>query len=133
MQARLLEIELRVADVERSLRFYRDLVGVPIGDLETHESDTESHAHATWGQWKSGETTLLMLNIYPASAEKTRTRIGFSVPDLDAAHDRLRAAGTHILQAPVMQPWGRTASYVDPDGNTVSLTEAPREGTNLSF
>ena len=125
MSARLLEIELRVADVERSRRFYRDLVGVPVGELETHGTDTQSHVHATWGQWTSGEATLLMLNIYPAAPDKTQARIGFTVPELDVVHERLRAAGTQILQAPETRPWGRTAAYIDPDGNTLSLTEAP--------
>lgn len=47
MAARLMEIELRVADVERSRRFYRDLIGIAVGDLETHGADNEQHCHAT--------------------------------------------------------------------------------------
>ncbi len=126
MSGRLIEIELRVADVERSRRFYRDLIGVPVGELETHGADAEPHAHATWGEWSSSEPTLLMVNIYPAAGETTRARLGFAVGDLDATHERLRAAGTAVIRPPHGQPWGRTASYRDPDGNVVSLTEAPR-------
>jgi predicted enzyme related to lactoylglutathione lyase len=126
LSARLIEIELRVADVERSRRFYRDLIGVPVGDLETHGADAVPHAHATWGEWSGAEPTLLMLNIYPARGETTRSELGFAVPDLDAAHERLRAAGTTVVRGPVTKPWGRSAAYRDPDGNTVSLTEVPR-------
>lgn len=126
MPARLIEIELRVRDVARSARFYRDLVGANVGDIETHDADSEAHVHASWGDWTPDEPTLLMLNIYPASGPATTSRIGFAVSDLDAAHARLAAAGIEILQAPAERPWGRTAAYRDPDGNTVSLTEEPR-------
>lgn len=127
MSARLIEIELRVADVERSRRFYRDLVGVPVGDLETHGADSEPHAHATWGEWSTSGPSLLMLNIYPArEGGATAAHIGFSVADLDGVNERLRAAAVVVVRPPEERPWGRTAAYRNPDGNTVFLTEAPR-------
>jgi predicted enzyme related to lactoylglutathione lyase len=127
MPARLIEIELRVADVERSRRFYRDLIGVPVGELETHGADSEPHVHATWGEWSGAEPSLLMLNIYPArDAGATTSHLGFVIEDLDAVDDRLRAGGTAVVRAPQDLPWGRTATYRDPDGNSVSLTQSPR-------
>jgi len=127
VSTRLIEIELRVADVERSRRFYRDLIGVPVGEPETHGADTEPHAHATWGEWSGAEPSLLMLNIYPAGeAGATTSHIGFVVEDLDALDEELRAAGTMVVRAPQDLPWGRTATYRDPDGNWVSLTQSPR-------
>jgi predicted enzyme related to lactoylglutathione lyase len=127
MSARLIEVELRVADVDRSRRFYRDLIGVEVADLERHGADAEAHAHATWGTWSRSEPSLLMLNLYPAGpGGPTKTHLGFVVGDLDATHERLRAAGVNVVRAPETRPWGRTAAYADPDGNTVSLTEAPR-------
>jgi predicted enzyme related to lactoylglutathione lyase len=124
--ARLIEIELRVRDVARSARFYRDLIGVTVGDIETHDADTEPHAHATWGEWTPKEPSLLMLNIYPASGPTTSSHIGFAVSDLTATHVRLLAAKVEVVRAPEDRPWGRTAAYRDPDGNTVFLTEARR-------
>ena len=126
MSARLIEIELRVRDVARSARFYRDLVGVSVGDIETHDADTEPHVHATWGEWTPKEPSLLMLNIYPASGPTTSSHIGFAVSDLAATHARLLAAKVEVVRAPEDRPWGRTAAYRDPDGNTVFLTEARR-------
>ncbi len=126
MSARLIEVELRVRDVARSARFYRELVGVSVGDVETHGADTEPHVHASWGEWTPGEPSLLMLNIYPASGAITTSHIGFAVGDLAATHARLVAAHVEVVRAPEDRPWGRTAAYRDPDGNTVSLTEARR-------
>lgn len=51
MGGRLIEVELRVGDVERSIRFYRDLLGMPVGDPERHGEQDATHAHATWGAW----------------------------------------------------------------------------------
>ena len=56
----------------------------------------------------------------------TTSRIGFAVGDLAATHARLVEAHVEVVRAPEDRPWGRTAAYRDPDGNTVSLTEARR-------
>jgi predicted enzyme related to lactoylglutathione lyase len=103
MSARLIEIELRVRDVARPARFYGDLVGVTPTD-----------------------PSLLMLNIYRAAGPISSSRIGFAVGDLAATHARLTAANVEVLETPADRPWGRTAAYRDPDGNTVSLTETRR-------
>jgi predicted enzyme related to lactoylglutathione lyase len=126
VSARLIEVELRVRDVARSAHFYRELVGVTVGDIETHDADSEPHVHATWGEWTPNEPSLLMLNIYPATGSMTSSHIGFAVGDLAAAHARLAAARVEVVRAPEDRPWGRTAAYRDPDGNTVFLTEARR-------
>jgi len=126
VSARLIEIELRVRDVARSRRFYGDLVGVTVGEIETHDADSEPHVHASWGEWTPNDPSLLMLNIYPATGPGTSSHIGFAVGDLDATHRRLAAANVEMLQAPADRPWGRSAAYRDPDGNTVTLTEARR-------
>jgi predicted enzyme related to lactoylglutathione lyase len=126
VSARLIEIELRVRDVARSARFYRDLVGVTIGDIETHDADSEPHVHATWGEWRPNDPSLLMLNIYGSAGPVTTSHIGFSVDDLAAAHARLVDARVEVIRAPEDRPWGRTAAYRDPDGNTVFLTQARR-------
>jgi predicted enzyme related to lactoylglutathione lyase len=126
VKARLIEVELRVRDVARSAHFYRELVGVSVGDIETHDADSEPHVHATWGDWTPTEPSLLMLNIYPATGSITSSHIGFAISDLAETHARLVAARVEVLRAPEDRPWGRTAAYRDPDGNTVFLTEARR-------
>lgn len=129
---RLIEATLRVHDVERSRRFYERL-GVPCGDIDVDEPGGEPHVHATWGEWTPGSDSFLMLNIYPAKsanaavreADVGRTSLGFAVDDLDDLHRRLVEAGVDIVQAPTSRPWGRMATYRDPDGNTVSISQRP--------
>ena len=123
--ARLIEVELRVRDLERALHFYRDVTGLPFGDVETHAGDNIRHAHVTWGEWgERGE--FLMVNLYPAvEGEITRARVGFVVDELEPVHARLLSAGARVITAPERRPWGASATYEDPDGNTVSLSERP--------
>jgi predicted enzyme related to lactoylglutathione lyase len=120
---RLIVTELRVADLERSLHFYRELLGVPFADIERHEDDDVPHAHASWGSWR-GDEQFVRLNIYPRGAgAATCTVLGFMVKDLAVTHERLLRATVEVVAAPAQKPWGRTASYRDPDGNEVGLTQ----------
>jgi catechol 2,3-dioxygenase-like lactoylglutathione lyase family enzyme len=50
----------------------------------------------------------------------------FSVDDLDAAFEQVRASGAEVLQEPIDQPWGpRDCAFRDPSGNMVRLSQAP--------
>jgi predicted enzyme related to lactoylglutathione lyase len=123
--ARPIEVELRVRDLPGAVRFYRDLVGLPFGEIECHESEDIPHAHATWGEW-GGSGAFFIVSLYPAGAGgPTRAAIGFAVDDLEAAHARLASAGATVARPPERRPWGSSATYRDADGNTVTLTERP--------
>jgi predicted enzyme related to lactoylglutathione lyase len=69
-----------------------------------------------------------MINIYPASdGEPSQpVALGFATDDLDALHEGLTAAGVEVVRAPVKKPWGQMATYRDPDGNLVSVSQRPR-------
>jgi catechol 2,3-dioxygenase-like lactoylglutathione lyase family enzyme len=126
--ARLIEVELRVHDIDRSLRFYRDLLGLPLGQPEVHQDGGARHVHAAWGSWAEGATDFLLFNIYPADTGKeSRANVGFAVEDLDGVHATLQRAGVDVVQPPQARVWGRTAVYRDPDGNTISVTQLPGE------
>src|SRR5207302_1063672 len=114
--ARLIEVELRVRDLERALHFYRDVIGLPFGDVETHAGDNIRHAHVTWGEWgERGEC--LMVNLYPAvEGEITRARVGFVVDELEPVQARLLSAGARVITAPERRPWGASAPDEGPDG-----------------
>ena len=123
---RPIEIELRVRDVDRSRAFYRR-IGVPVEEPETHAGESERHAHASWGSWEAGADDFLLLSLYPATpGDATVVSIGFVVDDLDGAHRALSAAGVEVVSAPADRPWGRSATYRDPDGNRIGLTQRPR-------
>ena len=125
---KLIELTLRVRDVQRSRDFYEGL-GVPCGPLDTDEPGGDRHVHAMWGTWSADADDFLMLNIYPAGGTAPASApasLGFATDDLDTLHQTLVAKGTEVVQSPQTRPWGRMATYRDPDGNLVSISQRPR-------
>ena len=120
---RLALVVLEVEDLDRSLAFYRDLLGLPLerGDHDIDDDRWISGDHAATS-WSEG--AFLHLALYRSKGVVTRNaQIGFMTDELDRLHGRLAAAGQRVDHPPRSEPWGRTARYYDPDGNSVSLTE----------
>jgi uncharacterized glyoxalase superfamily protein PhnB len=59
----------------------------------------------------------------------TATELYLHVDDLDAAIERLRAAGASELAPAAPRPWGDTAAYyADPDGNVIAVAVHAQDG-----
>jgi lactoylglutathione lyase len=117
---------LFVGDLERSIAFYRDVVGLQFrlrGDGYA-EFATEG---TRFGLYERGRLPELI------GREPTVSGPGgevvFLVEDVDAEAERLQAAGAAILSGPVDRAWGhRTLHVEDPDGFVVELAqEIPRQ------
>ena len=119
-------VVLFVGDLERSISFYRDVVGLQLrlrGDGYA-EFATEG---TRFGLYERGRLPELI------GREPTVSGPGgevvFLVEDVDAEAERLQAAGAAILSGPVDRAWGhRTLHVEDPDGFVVELAqEIPRQ------
>lgn len=104
-------------DLETSARFYREAFGVP---LERSDQTGPRHYERSWHE--GGYLHFALFEAEPGM-ESARGHVGFGVQDLAAAHERAVAAGAEVLEEPRDEPWGRTAVYLDSDGNVVSVTE----------
>jgi lactoylglutathione lyase len=118
---------LFVADLERSVAFYRDVVGVPFrlqGDGYV-EFATEGSRFGLYDRNRLGELT----GQDATAPHRPGGEVVFKVGDVDAEAERLRAAGAVVLRGPVDRPWGhRTLHVEDPDGFVVELAqEIPRQ------
>jgi lactoylglutathione lyase len=114
---------LFVSDLERSIRFYRDLIGVPF--RFSNESYAEFATEgAKFGLYARSHLRELIGRDAPADAIPwPQGEVGFFVDDPDAEHDRLARAGVSVLAPPTDRAWGeRTLHVADPDGNVVELT-----------
>jgi predicted enzyme related to lactoylglutathione lyase len=109
-------VTLPVADQDRALRFYTDVLGFEV------VVDRQMPP----GRWlqvaPEGAQTVFTLSgpdmggFEPGSARG----IMLVTTDVDADCARLVAAGTAV-QGPDDVPWGRMASFTDPDGNGLML------------
>jgi lactoylglutathione lyase len=113
---------LFVSDLERSIGFYREVIGLPF------RFSTESYAEfetegAKFGLYaRAMLLDLIGLEAPPGEAPWPQGEVSFFVEDPDAEHERLAAAGVTVLAPPTDRPWGeRTLHVADPDGNVVEL------------
>ncbi len=109
-----------VKDVQRSIAFYRDTVGVePSSVSEEWGAEYDLPAGAGWG---FGPAHLYGGNTSPAT-------VFFAIPDVRAAAERLRAKGgyevTDIMESPVC-----TMAFVnDGQGNVLCLHQRKTGGS----
>ncbi len=108
-----------VSDMERSVTFYRDLLGFPL-----------KHQSHKWTEFEAGGTTLaLHLANAPKDAHLHVTtpaghcQIGLTTRDLDAFHTAMVQKGVKCLQPPKEEGFGQLAIYADPDGMPFSVAE----------
>jgi lactoylglutathione lyase len=116
---------LGTADLDRSLRFYRDLLGGIVSYEFPGPDGRTAYAGLDIGRSHIG------LGHDPEAAARSPGLVSLwvYVNDCDATVERLRAAGVPVLEEPVDQPWGeRVALVEDPDGIRVRIgTRAPGE------
>ena len=116
-----------VEDLERSLAFYRDVIGLPFrlqGDRYV-EFATEGSRFGLYDRNRLDELT----GQDSTAPARPGGEVVFLVADVDAEAERLRAAGATILAGLVNRVWGhRTLHVEDPDGFVVELAEEiPRQ------
>ncbi len=109
-----------VAALDRSIAFYRDVVGMELRFTGEGYAEfvTENTKFALFERARLGELIGRSGGTAPCG------EVGFLVEDVDAQADRLRDAGAAILTGPVDRPWGeRTLHVADPDGNVVEFAQ----------
>jgi len=112
-------IVLMVSDLERSIEFYRDKLGMAVRykskgfvalDAGTVPLQLESLDEAA----KTFGTEALL------AKQKAEHRLALTVrvEDVDVTYRELKDKGVKFIKAPTDMPWGhRNADFVDPDGN----------------
>ena len=120
--ARIAYTMVFVSDMQRSIAFYRDVLGLPL-NFESPGWTEFATEGATLALHKAGQPA-------PAGADSGvnpagSCRLGLHVPNLDALHEKLTANGVRCVMPPTMQDFGgRLAIYADPDGLPLSFGES---------
>ena len=111
-------ILLRPSDLDRSRRFYRDVLGLAI--YREFGLPDDPGVVFFLGQG------LLEVSGPAAGPGGHAVMIWIQVRDVQAEHARLAAAGVSILRRPVTEPWGLIEMWIaDPDGIRIVLVEVP--------
>jgi predicted enzyme related to lactoylglutathione lyase len=113
-------ILLRPADLDRSLRFYRDVLGLAIY--------REFGTSASPGVVFFLGAGMLEVSGRADSAPGRSVMMWLQVRDVQAEHERLAAAGVRVLRPPVTEAWGLIEMCIeDPDGVRIVLVEVPAD------
>jgi predicted enzyme related to lactoylglutathione lyase len=126
LRLRGIEPGFTVNDLDRSIRFYTDVLGFIISQRWTSDAGVLRGVSL-----KAGVCTL---NISQDDWAKGRNRVkgtGVRVycqtaQDINAIAERIRAAGGQLTQEPEVQPWGTTLAVDDPDGFHITIMKRPK-------
>jgi lactoylglutathione lyase len=114
---------LTVRDMQQALAFYRELLGFEV----TYRFPPDGEPAYVGLRLGESQLGIGVGEVPPASGTPPFAICTYS-DDCDAAVERLRAGGVHVLEEPVDQPWGeRMARVADPDGIPVVILS--RQGT----
>ncbi len=120
-------VAMPVADLEASLAFYRDTLGLEVVmRIEPDDEDAQGGIAAGLriaGLLVPGGTMLELMEGMPGSAKSSYT-LALGVDDVRAAAAELESAGVAIAMPPSEVMPGVTMMFVpDPDGRNVELVE----------
>lgn len=124
---RLLHTMLRVGDLQRSIRFYTEVMGMQL--LRTSERADQGYSLAFLGYGSNPDHAELELT-YNHGVDRydmgtAYGHIAIGVPDAYAACDRIRASGGKVTREAGPVKGGTTviAFVTDPDGYKIELIE----------
>jgi catechol 2,3-dioxygenase-like lactoylglutathione lyase family enzyme len=110
-------VTLIVSDLQRSRRFYREMLGL----VEQDSSPTSTVL-------ASGNARVVLRRVADMPPVDRRVvHLNLEVPDVYEAYERLRASGVEFSHRPRVVPQGEqlelcSATLRDPDGHAIALT-----------
>ncbi len=113
-------VALQVRDLERAAAFYEQRLGLrraPGGPPHAVVFDTRPVAFAV-------REPLPGVDLDGVHRPGLGVALWLSADDAQGVHDDLATAGVAIAAPPVDGPFGRTFSFVDPDGYVVTVHDA---------
>jgi len=126
MVTKLLHTRYRVADLEKTVSFYTEVLG--LREIRRHSSPRGSELVFLE---TPGSEELLEICSFPASGPVVvgpdLTHLAFEVPDLQAFAQHAAAKGYPLSDGPTTSSNGTTFAFIDaPEGYEIELIEAPK-------
>jgi predicted enzyme related to lactoylglutathione lyase len=105
---------LVVKDMDRSVAFYRDVLGLKLL-FQTPGWSSLSAGNVEIGLHSESEH----LKVRPTES----AQMGFYVDDIEKALAGLKAQGAHVLMPPRKEDFGTLSVFTDPDGYHIQLCQ----------
>ncbi|OFI37118.1 lyase [Arthrobacter sp. SW1] len=125
--------QITVNNLDESLAFYRDALGLEV----RNDVGSDGQRWVTLGSASQPDLELVLSEPHAGRSQDDGDAlqvlltkgvlpvIVFRTDDVDATFETLRAAGAEVLQEPIDQPWGpRDCAFRDPSGNHVRFNQA---------
>jgi len=108
---------LLTSDMKRSIKFYRDILG-----MELKEKSKE------WTEFSKRGTVLAL---HPSKRKRIKKNnsmlVGFSVSDFDDVCNGLKKKKVKFYKKPTQEDFGKHAIIQDPDGHLISIVQMTQE------
>ncbi|OWA35372.1 glyoxalase [Saccharibacillus sp. O16] len=110
-------ISLQVSNLESSAEFYQNYLGL------VRSSSGPPHAVV----FDTQPIAFALRDLLPGVELTSTAQPGLGIalwmyaPDAQEIHDKLNKAGVEIIAPPIDGPFGRTFTFVDPDGYRITL------------
>src|SRR3954469_15319083 len=105
---------LPVTDMDRAVGFYGDTLGLAV---EQHDDD--------WSMLKAGDVRIGLNGRESPSGDGGAVVAFRAEQEIQAAVDGLADKGVDVPGGVTEHPWGRVATFKDPDGNDLQFYEPP--------
>ena len=119
-------VHLKVADIDRSLGFYRDVLGAELV-REYGGSSAVFSFNGAWLLLVTGggptEDKPTVSFAAPGDPDTVSHAMTIRVTDGQGAYETLRARGATFLTPPVTSEWEVRAFFRDPDGHLLEISE----------
>lgn len=118
-------IILYVNDFQKSMDFYKEILGLPIKMQQGTYVEFETGATILSINTRESVKELTGLNVPDRSGATQTFEVGFVVEDVAVTIETLRQKGVPIVKEPVTKPWGQTVAYAsDPDGHYIEICDS---------
>ena len=114
---RIGNIILEVKDLENSIKFYHEILGMPIKNERRNWVDLGQQSGGVLSLHPSSITT------HTGTSKENGILIGVTVGDLHSAMEELSSANVKIFRDVQERQAGKNAIILDPDGYMISLFE----------
>ncbi|AUY48443.1 VOC family protein [Streptomyces sp. CB01881] len=135
MDIALQYFHITVNDLDDSLSFYRDALGLDV----RNDVASGGHRWITLGSAAQPDLEFVLSEPHAGRSQAdgdalqalltkgVLPMIVFRTDDLDATFEKVRASGAEVLQEPIDQAWGpRDCAFRDPSGNMVRISQAKK-------